>query len=178
MPTARRGARGALLRASAPPKGENRSIANPASSSRYDSTSPYMEQNETKRGAFLLFSTPKMTLFSAVSRYCLSTCAFKQFFDKSFCAPRFLPNLPEVCPFSPRVRGLAVRSKASRTRNRWFERAPRRGTRRTTLDLPASAPIAIETSIARRNLLQAVYHTLYKLMRFPRAMLMRFRGEA
>jgi hypothetical protein len=45
-----------------------------------------------------------MTLFSAVSRYRISTCDPKQFFDKSFCAPHFLPNLPEVCPFSPRVR--------------------------------------------------------------------------
>ena len=36
----------------APPRGNGGSIANPVSSTGYDSTSPYMEQNETKRGAF------------------------------------------------------------------------------------------------------------------------------
>jgi|GEM_PF-4904815 len=54
--------RGAHLRASAPPRPNFLLIATRASSRGYDSTFPYMEQNETKRGALWLFLALKSAI--------------------------------------------------------------------------------------------------------------------
>src|SRR5690348_8210639 len=57
------GAREARSASRAPPETNFAVVATPASSTGYDSTSPYMEQNETKRGAHWLFLTSENAPF-------------------------------------------------------------------------------------------------------------------
>jgi hypothetical protein len=60
-----------------------------------------MEQKRDKTGRFLRIFDPKNASDFAISDGRISTYDATQFFDKHCRAPHFLPNLPEVCPFSP-----------------------------------------------------------------------------